>query len=747
MNHLNEAWLTHENAKSNAESLIAEIHREIQSKDGNVTTVLENEAINAWNARNERRAILRDWFQSSIGIEQNGERDTCYITEARVGAQFASLGVYSWTGWIGDLVTKVRNSIEDGIFPERLVYGQPGREIEAAVGPFVRYAIKDAQILRIDFNFKEQIPSFNQEAESTTAENQLSFGLRTLIQTIDLEQNSQIRGALTGIYILTGGPGTGKTSVALHRIPYLLDAHEKKEVVVPPGAIRVSEDNTLIVVWEPHLVPYLSKCLERLGISKIPRENVACLFDWLRAQIRGYIPFGLSPDYQLEEETNEFSSRIKKCLTEQDLQSFLNQSPSLADAKKIELEKCISTLNQIKPQLEKRFVNSAPQKPEFKQLLESGEVTYRNVLSRTSSLLSLFESLPNPQKEDKKIIEKLSKLKLSIVGCELVAVLKAFYLSATAANKISANFGANAVAQFQEQLVYQKPCTLSQLDCYLLLWIVHLPETSKLLGRKLEPLPRYGHIMIDEAQYYEPIVIRLLASLCEIPNGVMTIVGDIEQRVSLDGGLVTWESSGLPISKDNIKRLEVNYRWTQQIFDFLQIFRDATKIGAIMKRPRRWLVQGVDHPRVCTFDSVQSEIEFVTEQITQIRNTTERRHWTIAVIVPDYYEEEIKFRLVKNLRAFGVESEWVVGDHVQDSVHKVIATKYTNIVGLEFDAVFVLGVGEVLSAGGKDSYQAVWVAISRPHRFLCVTSVGDGAIFDNAAFDSYREDSSFSEIS
>ena len=45
--------------------------------------------------------------------------------------------------------------------------------------------------------------------------------------------------------------------------------------------------------------------------------------------------------------------------------------------------------------------------------------------------------------------------------------------------------------------------------------------------------------MVDETQYYHPIVLRLFQDIAQVPDGTMTIVGDLEQRITSVGGRAT----------------------------------------------------------------------------------------------------------------------------------------------------------------------------------------------------------------
>ena len=53
-------------------------------------------------------------------------------------------------------------------------------------------------------------------------------GMRDIVATVQREQDEIIRGPLGGVLVVQGGPGTGKTAVALHRAAYLLYTYRQQ---------------------------------------------------------------------------------------------------------------------------------------------------------------------------------------------------------------------------------------------------------------------------------------------------------------------------------------------------------------------------------------------------------------------------------------------------------------------------------------------------------------------------------------
>src|SRR5207248_2650191 len=77
--------------------------------------------------------------------------------------------------------------------------------------------------------------------------------MRDIVATVQKEQDEVIRAPLSGVLVVQGGPGTGKTAVALHRAAYLLYTHrfplERQGVlVIGPHRLRLSRSASAAIV-------------------------------------------------------------------------------------------------------------------------------------------------------------------------------------------------------------------------------------------------------------------------------------------------------------------------------------------------------------------------------------------------------------------------------------------------------------------------------------------------------------------
>ncbi len=79
--------------------------------------------------------------------------------------------------------------------------------------------------------------------------------MRDIVATIQREQDEVIRAPADGTVIVQGGPGTGKTAVALHRVAYLLFRHRR----------RFGSRGVLVVGPNPRFTAYIERVLPSLG--------------------------------------------------------------------------------------------------------------------------------------------------------------------------------------------------------------------------------------------------------------------------------------------------------------------------------------------------------------------------------------------------------------------------------------------------------------------------------------------------
>jgi DNA helicase IV len=97
-------------------------------------------------------------------------------------------------------------------------------------------------------------------------------GMRDIVATIQAAQDEVIRLGSTGVVVVEGGPGTGKTAVALHRVAYLLYEHRE----------RLTRRGVLLVGPNPGFLDYVSGVLPALGETDVVFATLGSLLPGVR---------------------------------------------------------------------------------------------------------------------------------------------------------------------------------------------------------------------------------------------------------------------------------------------------------------------------------------------------------------------------------------------------------------------------------------------------------------------------------
>ena len=97
--------------------------------------------------------------------------------------------------------------------------------------------------------------------------------MRDIVATIQREQDEAIRAPWKGLTEITGGPGTGKTAVALHRVAYLLYRDRR----------RMGGSGVLVIGPSPAFTSYISRVLPSMGEDTVELRSLGEVLDGVQA--------------------------------------------------------------------------------------------------------------------------------------------------------------------------------------------------------------------------------------------------------------------------------------------------------------------------------------------------------------------------------------------------------------------------------------------------------------------------------
>jgi superfamily I DNA/RNA helicase len=218
----------------------------------------------------------------------------------------------------------------------------------------------------------------------------------------------------------------------------------------------------------------------------------------------------------------------------------------------------------------------------------------------------------------------------------------------------------------------------------------------------------------------------------------MTIVGDLKQISTGTRQFSSWDELGFDIPAGRRHKLVKNYRWSKRVYQFLQLFKRVAGIDEELYPPRTWYAGEGVQPEIRKHETRDDELEFVAARILNFKDGGNSEHTTVAVIVPGQLVEVFRASLIGKLRSYAVNVRWASGLEVTEGVDYVIVTDYESIVGLEFDCVFLVGAEAALQRGSAEEKLSIWVAITRPRTYLCVTYVGNVSLFDHPELKHYH---------
>ncbi|HBC98102.1 MAG TPA: ATP-dependent DNA helicase [Clostridium sp.] len=476
--------------------------------------------------------------------------------------------------------------------------------------------------------------------------------LKDIVMTIQEEQDNLIRQPREGVVAVNGMAGSGKTTIALHRVAYLLYNYRKllqrKVLILGPNSI---------------FIDYISMVLPSLGEEEVAQltfsqfaKSILNLTDIM--DLKDYMENILSGDKQFIEQVahknsleyigdlDKLADRVEKnCFKAKDV-LFYN--------------KVIVTKKEIQEMLYCYFKNM----PLFKRGVRLKRVIYSRIKDERDILVRAI------QKKYKDKIKSMTKEELNINGINLefrekneieevikevirIKKYKLKWLEKPDIISVYNDFNGN------------RELTYDDLAAILYLRI-------KLEGLKYRE--KIKHIVVDEAQDYSPLQFKVIRELTDCSS--FTIVGDVNQRI-----IPSDEIPAMMRLKDIFPDLKVknfslskSYRSTNQITDYANRYLKKGRIIPMVRKGEEVLEK-----QVRTLEELAGD---VLEDIEQLKN---KGYESIAVICRNLRDTERLGKVLKKNMYIKVIS----GEDMIYSKGEVILPSYL-AKGLEFDAVIMI---------------------------------------------------------
>ncbi|MFL6119067.1 HelD family protein [Actinophytocola sp.] len=495
--------------------------------------------------------------------------------------------------------------------------------------------------------------------------------MRDIVNTLQAEQDRIIRDEPGGVLVVQGGPGTGKTAVALHRVAYLLYTHEhlrtRGVLVVGPSRVFLSYigqvlpglgENRVVTATVPDLVPDL---VPGVVVSRVDPPAVAARkgraeeASRLAAAVRAAVRV---PEESVEVEFEQQVLRLDPSAIRWAVRRARTAGLPHNQARLVFQREVVGTLTRELVDRMEAVVYS-----EAGEALDGGSADGRLGEADLRALAAAGVVVGSDEDEGPRTI--LDEVDRTALRTALLADAGV----------------SSALDELWPPLVPADvvPGPWSAEDVPL------LDEAAALVGTSV---PVYGHVVVDEAQELSEMDWRMLVRRC--PSRSMTIVGDLAQTGSA-GGAVSWERVPRP---HRLAQLTVNYRTPAEIMAV------AAELLA------------AHHPSLRPPRSVRSSGE------VPWRLRTDDVPGALADLVHAHAEGQLAFIAP----AAGELAAALSLPVPPDLTGKVVLLTPAEAKGLEFDSVLIADPARILA--GPHGHNDLYVAMTRATRRLGVVHAG-----------------------
>ncbi|MCR5566076.1 MAG: AAA family ATPase [Clostridiales bacterium] len=535
--------------------------------------------------------------------------------------------------------------------------------------------------------------------------------LREIVTTIQAEQNIVIRHPLAANLLVQGAAGSGKTTIALHRIAYLLYTFQK----------TLKPENMMILAPNPLFLSYISQVLPDLGVERVVQTTFE---GWCREGMGRRMPkilreSRLEMNLASTEAEREKAGRILRMKGSlrmmQKLEAWLArlqetvlpagfkmagvvlmeraelETVFLKDLRFFPLEQRISELKKI---IRKRVQSAASVlKDRYAESAEqmAGRIrsSMRDSAQRQQKLKELYEVRDRRYREiDARAEAYLNGYRDKFPLPDVAGLYRAF------------------LEECAPELIPEDG-RLRQEDLPMLAMIC---QTA--YGLKTKPMK---HIVIDECQDFSPFQIELLKKAN--PAATFSLVGDLYQGIRADEGIRSWDEWKGPVfeGKADLKQLTVSYRNTVEIMDLAQAVAARYPIGGICET--KPVLRHGEPPEIVRAESEKDRLALICQQVRDWR----AEGWHSVALI-EKTEEQAK----KLFRQIGPE----LGAHLlseTDAEYRggVMILPASIAKGMEFDCVGVCDASAENFPDDEFLCRILYVMMTRPLHRLRVWHKGD----------------------
>ncbi|MBP1904882.1 DNA helicase-2/ATP-dependent DNA helicase PcrA [Paenibacillus turicensis] len=435
-------------------------------------------------------------------------------------------------------------------------YEAPEGEINGSVHLKRNIIVRKGELERIadTFNRDSEAPAVSDEFLVYRLGENKDNRLRDIVSTIQAEQDLIIRGPRNAALIIQGVAGSGKTTVALHRLAFLL--YQYKE--------QMSAEKMMIFAPNMMFIDYISEVLPELGVGDIGQGT---FMDWA-SQLLELDEVAVDDSsvwtnwfdqnhVKHERGDEQLSGRFKGSIQFKNLIDEAIVSLDTLCVPKLSFEPwdgAVLSYEEIVAWFEGEY-RHYPIAKRKERVLARIHRWIEMELKKSMSANELKERKKKAQQREKAYAKKWPELTPLAIYQELFGVKKGVKLGLP---QLKSGIPAEIWKQTQGNL---KGNVIKEED---LAPMLHL--YTKL--NEITSAQTFDHIVIDEAQDFSPFQIAVLDQF--VKGHSFTILGDLSQGIHYYKGIQSWEemSSLFQPEETSYFALKRSYRSTMEIIDY-----------------------------------------------------------------------------------------------------------------------------------------------------------------------------------
>ncbi|NMM92943.1 HelD family protein [Bifidobacterium oedipodis] len=567
-----------------------------------------------------------------------------------------------------------------------------------------------------------------------------------IVATIQAEQDRIIRSDLNRAIVVQGGPGTGKTAVALHRAAYLLYTHRR----------TLERSGVLVVGPSSTFLHYIDQVLPSLGETGVVSRTIADLIPGVTATAADSPHAAkLKGDKRMAHVvSNAIAARIRVPANLPTVPISGIQVPMLAsdieqaqaDAKRTRQphNKARETfIRSMLASMQMRYAEQLDYTPDQAELNRAMSLLRMNEKVRKTLNLCwlpmtgpwLIDQLfarperlrsyaPWMSDED---VKALARPKGSPLTRSDIPLLDEAMDLLGPDPKLQARSSAAAAREAAEEQYAKDTLAATGLGQGIVTSQMLLDQMNgddgELVAQRAASDREwtYGHIVVDEAQELTAMDWRMLIRRC--PSRSFTIVGDVAQTSAL-GGTRRWEKMMNRLfgeTRWDLNELTINYRNPQEVSELASRFAQNEGLYISTVNAVRRIPDSVTHHVVDDEDSLLAR---VADEATALANQFVSDDGTgrIAIICPQGLIAPVRNAVRQQLSATLDPAQYqrLIDQSEWDEQVSVCGTE--TVKGLEFDAVVVVEPGRISDDAASRLVAAsdLYVAMTRPTQRLVI---------------------------